>query len=376
MMYAAPCSRVAAEKSRSASSDDHAHPMPSQARLDGLDIARFIAFAGMVIVNFNVVMGAEGDAGILMLLSSILTGKAAATFVVLAGIGLTLADRDRDKIRSRTIVIKRGVFLLALGLINAQVFEADILHYYGFYFLFGVWLIRTPSYWLVIAVALLNSAFFCLLFVLDFDTGWNWDDYTYADFWTLAGFVRNLMFNGWHPVIPWLGFLLVGFLLGRLQLSHRNVQDRLIAIGLAAVGLAHGARPFLAQLLGAVDPELSIFASTSPVPPMPLYFIAGCGAACLVVGLCLRCASLLERVGVSALLRPAGRQTLTLYIAHILLGMGTLEALDMLGGQTAATATLAALIFCLASVLYAMAWSKFFDRGPAEALMRRITATH
>ncbi len=62
---------------------------PSE-RLHGLDFARFLAFAGMVFVNFHVVTG-SGSGGLWatgFLVS--LEGKAAATFVVLAGIGLGL----------------------------------------------------------------------------------------------------------------------------------------------------------------------------------------------------------------------------------------------------------------------------------------------
>ncbi len=69
---------------------------------------------------------------------------------------------------------------------------------------------------------------------------------------------------------------------------------------------------------------------------------------------------------------PAGRQALTLYLAHILVGMVTLEALGLLGGQSIGTALSAAGLFCLASLLYALAWSRWFKRGPVEALMRRL----
>ncbi len=33
----------------------------SSLRIEGLDLARFFAFVGMVIVNFKIVMGAGGD---------------------------------------------------------------------------------------------------------------------------------------------------------------------------------------------------------------------------------------------------------------------------------------------------------------------------
>ncbi len=341
-------------------------------RLDGLDLARFVALAGMVVVNFKIVMGAENDGGALGLLSGALEGRAAATFVVLAGIGLGLSAIRGDHAQTVAVTVKRAVFLLVLGLLNSLVFDADILHYYAFYFLLGVSLLRFKSRSLMVAIVLLNVVFVLMVFVFDYDTGWNWDDYSYADFWTPTGFVRNLFFNGWHPVIPWLGFLLLGCLLSRMSLSHVSTQKRLILFGMVAFVVAEVGSMLLAGPLNSLDPELVVFVTTKPVPPMPLYMIAGSGVAAVVIGLCLRYSEFFDRSGILKLVTPAGRQTLTLYIAHILVGMGTLEALGMLGNQSISRAVAAALIFCLVTVLYALIWSKFFRRGPIEAAMRKI----
>jgi len=63
-------------------------------RIVGYDLARAIAIFGMVVVNFKIVMGA-GQNGPAWLVSSVglLNGRAAATFVVLAGVGLWLRLR-------------------------------------------------------------------------------------------------------------------------------------------------------------------------------------------------------------------------------------------------------------------------------------------
>ena len=63
-------------------------------RLIGLDIARYFAFVGMVIVNFDVTMsyGVQNNESFINGLISQLQGRASATFVVLAGIGLGLSD--------------------------------------------------------------------------------------------------------------------------------------------------------------------------------------------------------------------------------------------------------------------------------------------
>lgn len=61
------------------------------------------------------------------------------------------------------------------------------------------------------------------------------------------------------------------------------------------------------------------------MPPGPAYMLTGAGAACSVIAACLW----LARVRPGDWLEPftaAGRMTLTLYVGHILLGMGTLES--------------------------------------------------
>ncbi len=340
-------------------------------RLEGLDLARYFAFFGMVIVNFKIVMGAEDGTGLLNGLTVALEGRAAATFVVLAGIGLGLAGlKGMDQ--TIAVTVKRAIFLLMLGLLNMTIFDADILHYYAFYFLFGVLLLPLSNRALLGILVGLNVAFTIMVLTLDYDAGWNWESYTYADFWTPVGFLRNLFFNGWHPVIPWLGFLLFGIILSRTPLSDRSTQVKLVVGGLAAIAIAELSSFLLVAPLSQIDPELAMLVTTAPVPPMPLYMLAGIGASSIVVGLCLMIEGRLRDMGVLRVLLPAGRQTLTLYIAHIVIGMGTLEALDMLGGQTVSKAIGAALLFCFVATVYAMIWARWFKRGPIEAAMRKL----
>ncbi len=346
---------------------------PKPGRLEGLDFARFLAFAGMVIVNFKVVMGAESSEGLSDLLSGALEGRAAATFVVLAGLGIGLASIRGDYNQTVTLTVKRALFLFVLGLLNTIVFSADILHYYAVYFVIGVGMLRFQSRHLIAIIVLLNVMFIVMLLVFDYDVGWNWDDYSYSGFWTPSGFVRNLFFNGWHPVIPWLGFLLFGFVLSRLALTQVSTQHRLVLIGASVMVAAEVYSRLIVDMLSAIHPELGIFASTDPVPPMPLYIAAGCGCAAAVIGVCLRFTNYFKRTGLLRIIAPAGRQTLTLYIAHIVVGMGTLEAFGLLGEQSATRAVVAAIVFCVVAVLYSLIWSNFFARGPIETIMRKTT---
>lgn len=344
-------------------------------RLVGLDLARFFAFVGMVIVNFDIVMV---HGGIAMYESSFLAqalqGRAAATFVVLAGIGLGLAAAGGDWSRTFTVTLKRAAFLLVVGLLNAQIFEADIIHYYAVYFLIGALLVRASEAMLWIAMFGLVFGFVGLTGAMDYEAGWNWTTLTYNDFWTPQGFIRNLFFNGWHPVVPWLAFLLFGIWLSRLDLGARAVQVRLAISGATMIAVSMLASRRFAALVGGDGSEAAILFTTESVPPMPLYMLAGSGAACLVIGLCLYLAPRLKSAQVFKMVTAAGRQTLTLYIAHIVIGMGVLEALGMIGGQTGSAALLASLLFCVLAIVYATLWSRRFKRGPLESMMRRLAA--
>nr|WP_318381181.1 heparan-alpha-glucosaminide N-acetyltransferase domain-containing protein [uncultured Enterobacter sp.] len=336
-----------------------------KARLEGLDAARYLAFAGMLLVNFQLAMEVDISAsGALNGLFTLLEGKASATFVLLSGIGLSLATRRMSDHEARRWICRRALFLLVAGLLNLTVFPADILHYYAVYFLLAIPLLGRGTTLLIacaVGIALLSC---WLLLTHNYSNGWDWALLQYRDAWTPAGFVRNLLFNGFHPVFPWMVFLLTGMALGRLALHQRNVQCALIVAGLALFTLAmliNGSSYFSSWrwLLG-----------TTPMPPGPVYLLTGTGSALTVTGVCLLIAR--WHLFPSALL-SAGRMTLSLYIAHILLGMGALEAMGMLNGNARIeTVFNCAAAFLILSTFSAHVWCRYFRQGPVEILMRRV----
>lgn len=339
-------------------------------RLAGLDLARTLALIGMVVVNFDVVMVPIGADGIG--LAQVLQGRAAATFVVLAGVGFGLAVQRAAWAGFALTTLKRAAFLLLLGLLNTLIFPADIIHYYAFYFVAALALVRLPSSTLWAAIGTLTFGFVILLLLFDYDRGWNWQTYEYADLWSVSGFVRNLLFNGWHPLVPWLAFFLFGVILARSDLRDQTVQRRCLVVGVTVTLTASLSALALGGLLRPIDPELALLMSAAPVPPMPLYMVAGGGAAAAAIGGCLLFAT---RVGQSpwlAALSLPGRQALTQYIAHILIGVGALTGLGLIGNATHAQALLAAFLYCLLMWVGALAWSRWLGRGPLESLMRKI----
>ncbi|MEM1204722.1 MAG: heparan-alpha-glucosaminide N-acetyltransferase domain-containing protein [Acidobacteriota bacterium] len=364
-------------------------------RILGFDVARAAAFVGMVMVNFKVVMGA-GDAGPAwgVWAAGLLEGRAAATFVVLAGVGVSLmsarARRSSDSevlAGNRGGLLRRAAFLFVLGLAYSPIWPADILHFYGLYLALAALLlgVRDRTLWLATAaVAALGSA---LLVVLDYGAGWDFETLHYEDFWTPAGLVRHMLYNGFHPVVPWVAFVFLGMWLGRRDLRSRPVRRRLAAVGAAAVavseGLAFLGRRAVATLEGDGVEELMYLFVTDPMPPT-VFFLGSAGGVA-VVGIT---AAVAWTEGARATgrhrrlieaLASTGQLALTLYVAHVLVGMGTLEALGWLAegkgaeGQSLGRAVLSALVFCVAAVGFAWGWRRYFNRGPVEWCMRKLT---
>ncbi|MEM7659037.1 MAG: heparan-alpha-glucosaminide N-acetyltransferase domain-containing protein [Bacteroidota bacterium] len=95
-------------------------------RIIGIDVARALAVIGMIIVNFKIVIGQEG-ASWLEALAGVFNGKAAATFVVLAGVGMALLTNsaiqreDQQKlVQHRNRILKRAAFYLSRALPISQ----------------------------------------------------------------------------------------------------------------------------------------------------------------------------------------------------------------------------------------------------------------
>ena len=343
-------------------------------RLIGLDIARYLAFVGMVLVNFDIAMsyGVQSNEGFFNEFIGQLQGRASATFVVLAGIGLGLSSFKKESQTVNTIV-KRSIFLLILGLLNMTIFEGDILHYYAFYFLFGVFLLPFGNRALILVISILNLVFFSMMLFIDYESGWNFEELSYSGFWTIDGFTRNLFFNGFHPVFPWLGFFLLGMLMSRVLLKKRQVQIKMISWGLIAIIFSEIMSFIISGYVIPADSELQFLFMTDSMPPMPLYFLAASGSALLIIGLCLFVSEKFRESEIYSLIAPAGTQTLTLYVLHIIVGLGFIDAIGFTGTQTSSQAFVAAIIFCILGTIFAFTWSKWFRRGIFESLMRKLT---
>jgi len=114
------------------------------------------------------------------------------------------------RVHDRLILGKRALFLFIAGLLYYPLWPADILHYYGVWLLVAIPLLFVSNWVLLAGAGLSLLIAYVLLFTVDYEIGWDWDTLEYAGFWRPDGFVRNMFYNGFHPVFPWLGFLFLG----------------------------------------------------------------------------------------------------------------------------------------------------------------------
>jgi len=358
-----------------------------QRRVIGFDIARALAVFGMVVVNFKIVMGAD-SAGPdwLVWAVGLLDGRAAATFVVLAGVGISLMSfssrlaSDRAAVaRDRGTLLRRAAFLFVVGLAYTPIWPADILHFYGVYIVAAVLLLTASVRRLLVGATAVVLLFMALLFPLNYEAGWDWDTLSYQGFWTPLGMIRHLFFNGFHPVVPWLAFMLVGMALGRLDLTDAKMRTRVLYWSVSATVVAETASWGLKRLVGAAalsrqdEADLLAMFSTDPMPPVVLYMVAAGGTAVTAVVLCVWLGTQYRG---SSWIRPlvaTGQLALTLYVAHVVVGMGVLEAANLLENQSLSFALMAAAAFCILGVAFATMWTRRFRRGPLEWLMRLVT---
>ena len=165
-------------------------------RIIGYDFARAIAIFGMVVVNFKIVMSAQNDRLLwLVKLVGLVDGRAAATFVVLAGVVISLRTQKsrtegdkRERAKDRLTLLKRAGFLFVIGLLYTSFWPADILHFYGIYIAVAALLLNTRSRWLWVLTGSLVLMFAIALFVFDYDQGWDWGSLTYQGFYAGVGF--------------------------------------------------------------------------------------------------------------------------------------------------------------------------------------------
>lgn len=353
-------------------------------RIIGIDVARAIAVIGMIIVNFKMAFGKEGSE-FLTSLTGVFDGKAAATFVVLAGVGLAFMSnsavhtKDLAKLKATKVrIFKRALFLFIAGLSYTAIWTADILHFYGVYMLITLFFVNQRKTIILASSASLILIYPLLMAGFEYDLGWNFETFDYSDFWTLKGFLRNTFYNGFHPVLPWVSFMLLGLWFGKQDLGNTKFVWKTLKVSLIIFISTQLISLLSIELLADGDlvskAELEQVLGTSPMPPLPFYMISGSSIAIFVISACILLTNRFHESKLVDALYKTGQLALTFYIAHVIIGMGAVEVFGdkEMGDYPLSFSVIYALVFSLLCVLFAVLWRSKKESGPLEWLIRKI----
>ncbi|TLP74157.1 DUF418 domain-containing protein [Maribacter sp. ACAM166] len=354
-------------------------------RIIGIDVARALAVIGMIIVNFKVVFGENGQSWVKSF-ASVFDGKAAATFVVLAGVGLALMTNsaikndDQTKLKiARFRILKRAVFLFFVGISYITIWPADILHFYGIYMVIIMVLLTCKERTILISGISIIIAYPIIITFLNYETGWDFDTLDYQYFWTFKGFMRNLFFNGFHPVMPWTAFMLFGYWFGKQDLHNDKFVKKTFwmstIIFISIQVMSYVSILMLSEGNQEAALEITEILGTDPMPPLPIYMFNGIAIAFALISASILIAKKFANNFIIDALNKTGQLALTFYVAHVIIGMGIIEVINSskIGNYSIEFSVIYAIVFSLLCILFAVIWRKYYNSGPLEWVMRKLT---
>lgn len=361
----------------------------STPRLPGPDVVRAVALIGVVVMNYHGYLILRAD-------SSLRTGWAemlfdpwdgplstrfAATFVLVAGVGVALMttrsvearhtaataeESTATKRQIRTLrlrLARRGLVLYVGGLLLDEIWPGTIIPYYGAMFVVAAIVFTWRSRWLLLlgaGAAIGGSAIRVWRFTRardGFSTTW----LTEPDEGSWRDHVFGLFVNGTHPLLPWLAFLCAGIALGRVLHTSWWRPVALVA------GITLVTTSWLASSNSTTAFQF-VALSVNPIDRGVVYTASALGSALVAYGM-IDWLAVHHPVATDPL-RRAGRMTLSLYIAHVLVFNLVVDWLGWIEPAGIASSLLFALGFWTAGIIAADAWQHRYGLGPAERLYR------
>ena len=352
----------------------------SRNRIIDLDVARAIAMIGVCVMNYHgylIVRGADYPPRnfferVFDPWEGPLSTRFAATFVMVAGMGITLLTRrsrasgDRGAISAdRWKLTRRGVLLFAFGYFLNWVWPGTILFYYGAFFMVGALLFTLRSRWLIlIGVTAAIVAAVLQRWSLNHEATWLLYGSS-GETRSPRDLVLDTFVRGTHPLLPWLLFLCAGIVLGRLLPFSARLRTQLIALGTACVVLGYLGRSHLPW-----QPHLR---STAPFDRGLLYCLTTIGSSVVAVCVIGWLAERTHEATITRALASTGQMTLTLYVGHVLVFNLLVDKLGWITPDGLGTALTFAACYWLLAVIVAVAWLNKFKIGPLEWVYRRFS---
>ncbi|WP_298891114.1 heparan-alpha-glucosaminide N-acetyltransferase domain-containing protein [uncultured Serinicoccus sp.] len=382
--------------------------MTTSRRLVGVDLARTLALLGMFAAHLAVQEG--GGPGGVSWVFQLVAGRSSALFAVLAGVGIALAApiaavREDPRLHRRRLLV-RSALIAAIGLVIGIPSSgiAVILTYYGVLFCCALpvlrWQARSLA-WLALGWGLLSPVVSLLVRqVLPEPT---------LMVPSLASLliaplqmVVELLVTGYYPVLTWATYLFAGLAVGRWVQARggadRTVVGSLLVGGAASAALALGVSALVLRsqqvrsaLLDSVGLDAGSWAVLdadrrtgfygthpegsawwlgvwAPHSGSVVDLVHTTGTALLVLGGCLALVRLTRRLPWSVL-AGAGRTTLTLYVAHVLILSTPLGDTGPLARDTTTGLVLHSVLALVAGALIVATGR----RGPLERFLHETT---
>ncbi|MEU5265793.1 DUF418 domain-containing protein [Amycolatopsis sp. NPDC021455] len=332
-----------------------------------------------------------GVTGVLM---EFVQGRSSVLFATLAGLSLAIISGGPQPLTggpwrraARRIAVRGGILLLfgtALTMTGTTV--AVILAYYGVFFLLALPFsrLRAPALALIAATTAIAGPLLSFVVRRALDrSGWGQLITSLDPVEAIGGEgILRLLFTGSYPAATWLPVVFAGMAAGRLDLAAPAARIRLAIVGPALTVVGYGGSWSAMWLFGVTEPGGGKEPKDSGVVPTgdpaellgssahsgTPFEIAGSAGVAITV---LVCALVLtDKLSWPRLWRPVtavGAMSLTAYTGHVV----AIAVLGLSGTQGEPPAVL--LGFIAGAVVFALAWSRFFRRGPLEFLLHKAT---
>ena len=241
--------------------------MSSNREIKGIAISYLLAIVGTILSNETFVLK-----DIIYVLKStppyrntqeiyfIWFGFFPALFLFLNGYTMTLAFKSKKQSSSRLKghYSRRGLVLVALGLLFVGFWPANILIIAGICFFVSPLFIRWESLVLQIllfSVVLLST----VLGNLDIPISPSFTVLKLQDV-SATNIVGFLFFNGYYSVLPWISFFILGIVFGKSRVKVRGWFPPIAAFGAILTIAGIGVQPFLNKMFGDIG-ELNVFSN-------------------------------------------------------------------------------------------------------------------
>ena len=358
-------------------------------RIPSLDVTRAIALVGVVVMNYHAYLNAEKAfypsfpslaERIFNPLSGIMTTRFAATFVLVAGMGIALLVQSAMQSGNTTLIraaqmklARRGLFLYAVGAAVQWIWPGTILFYYGAFFLIAA-AICTWSNRSLIAVAVVSVAVSTGL------TAWRGYRSFSGDLtqWLspTPSSPRNLLirtfFDYTHPVFPWITFICAGIILGRNLPRLTQLRTQIMMWSGVTLLLTYFIRTFAMPDSNAArtDYVLQRVLSTNNHDHAVLHVTATLAVALLAFCIVSLITDSRKDNQAVAFLARTGQMTLSIYLAHVFIFNLVVNWLNWVRPTGLDTALALSLAFYVVAVPISSLYFRKFGIGPFERVYR------